>query len=124
MIRTFVAGLFFWFAILGFSSFSCLLCGLFVAGLLWWLVPPRVPCGEEIALAVRLPATLPEAYRQGLLLLLGPVYAERTRVTQLPLPGRWEIFTECFFVTLTPENIVLRPGPKHSLVVHDMEATE
>jgi multisubunit Na+/H+ antiporter MnhE subunit len=124
MIRTFAVGLFFWFTLLGFFSPSAFFCGLLISLLLWQSFPSQLSCVEECNFLLRLLATLPEAYRQGLLLLLGPRYTERTRLTHVPMCGRWGLFTETFLMTLTPENIVLRPGPKNALVVHDMEAEE
>ena len=122
MIRTFVAGLFFWFALLGVFSLPALLCGLAVLGLLGLLVPPLVPAGYEAGFLLRFLSVVPEAYLQGLRLLLGVRFSERTRLVPIPFRDSWGLFTETFIVTFTPENLVLRPGPRGDLIVHDLEA--
>lgn len=122
MIRTFIAGLFLWFALLGLFTVPSLLCGLAVLGFLLLVVPPLVPAGDETGFFLRFMSVVPEAYLQGLRLLLGLQFSERTRLVPVPRRDSWGLFVETFIVTFTPENLVLRPGPKGDLVVHDLEA--
>jgi len=122
VIRTFVAGLFFWFALLGLFTLPALVCGLAVLGFLLLVVPPLVPTGHEAGFLLRFMSVVPEAYLQGLRLLLGVRYAERTRAVPVPFRDSWGLFEETFMVTFTPENLVLRTSLRRDLVVHDLEA--
>lgn len=124
MIRTFVTGLFFWFALTGLFTLPAFIAGIWVLGFLFFLIRPRIDLVREMAFLIRVFMLLPEAYRQGFVLLMGRNNRERWTIHQVFPVGSWRLFTETFLVTLTPETLVTRINGRRDLVVHDVEVHE